>query len=165
MAIKPCAQPPSLRFLCAHPAHLLACGFGSGLSPFAPGTVGTLFAWGSFLLLRPWMSDFQMGVFLALSFVVGIFAVQKTGQNLGVCDHGSIVWDEIVPFWGVLFFCPPGYLWQFAAFLLFRLFDIVKPQPARFFDEKVKNGFGVMMDDAFAAAYTLLVLICAHALW
>ena len=151
-------KAPPLRFLLAHPAHLVACGFGSGLSPFAPGTVGTLFAWGSFLLLRPWLNDVEMGALLALSFVIGIFAVHKTGRDLGVCDHGSIVWDEVVPFWAVLFFCPPGWLWQGAAFLLFRLFDITKPQPARYFDEKVKNGFGVMMDDVVAAAYTLLVL-------
>ena len=151
-------KAPSLRFLLAHPAHLLACGFGSGLSPFAPGTVGTLFAWGSFLLLRPWMSHTQMLIFLLLCFIVGIAAVHKTGQDLGVCDHGSIVWDEIVPFWAVLLFCPPGWLWQGTAFLLFRLFDIVKPQPARFFDRQVKNGFGVMADDLVAAGYAVLVL-------
>ena len=73
-------------------------------------------------------------------------------------DHGSIVWDEIVPFWLVLAFCPTGWLWQATAFLLFRLFDITKPQPARFFDRKVKNGFGVMADDLVAAAYSIAVL-------
>jgi phosphatidylglycerophosphatase A len=82
----------------------------------------------------------------------------RPAVDLGVIDHGSIVWDEIVPFWLVLLFSPPLWLWQAAAFALFRLFDIVKPQPARYFDEKVKNGFGVMSDDLIAAGYTLLVL-------
>ena len=156
--IKITSKPPSLRFLFSHPAHLVACGFGSGLSPFAPGTVGTLFAWATFPLLRPWMSDFELLSFLIICFIGGVLAAHKTGNDLGVVDHGSIVWDEIVPFWLVLLFCPPGWAWQTLAFFLFRVFDIVKPQPARYFDEKVKNGFGVMTDDLFAGAYTVLVL-------
>lgn len=152
---------PSLAFLLAHPAHWIACGFGSGLSPIASGTVGTLFAWATFPLLRGALSDFQLLFLLLICFVVGVLAVHKTGQDLGVVDHGSIVWDEIVPFWLVLVFCPDDGLWQLAAFLLFRFFDIVKPQPARFFDEQVKNGFGVMADDLCAAGYTVLML----ALW
>jgi phosphatidylglycerophosphatase A len=151
-------KPPSLRFLFAHPAHLIALGFGSGLSPVAPGTAGTLFAWASFLPLRAAMGDMALLVVLAVCLVGGVFAVHKTGADLGVVDHGSIVWDEVVPFWLVLFFCPVGWIWQATAFALFRLFDIVKPQPARFFDRKVKNGFGVMADDLVAAGYALLVL-------
>ena len=156
------SKTPSLRFLFAHPAHLIACGFGSGLSPFAPGTAGTLFAWASFLLLRPWMEDAVLLGFLAICFAAGVFAVHKTGADLGVIDHGSIVWDEIVPFWLVLFFCPAGFLWQATAFVLFRLFDIFKPQPAKYFDQKVNNGFGVMADDLVAAAYSILVLVVLH---
>ena len=156
--VKISCKPPSLRFLFAHPAHLVACGFGSGLSPFAPGTVGTLFAWATFPLLRLWMGDFELLAFLVVCFIGGVLAAHRTGADIGVIDHGSIVWDEIVPFWLVLVFCPSGWLWQTTAFFLFRLFDIVKPQPARYFDEKVKNGFGVMTDDLIAGAYTLLVL-------
>jgi phosphatidylglycerophosphatase A len=156
--VKITSKPPSFRFLISHPAHLIACGFGSGLSPFAPGTVGTLFAWATFPLIRPWMSDVELIIFLLACFVGGVLAAHKTGADLGVVDHGSIVWDEIVPFWMVLMFCPAGLVWQAIAFLLFRVFDIVKPQPARFFDEKVKNGFGVMTDDFFAGAYTVLTL-------
>ena len=152
------SKPPTLRFLLAHPAHLVACGFGSGLSPFAPGTVGTLFAWLTFPLLRAAFDDFQLLAVLAACFVGGVLAVHRTGADLGVVDHGSIVWDEIVPFWLALLLCPPGWLWQTAAFLLFRVFDIVKPQPARYFDERVKNGFGVMSDDLVAGGYTILVL-------
>lgn len=152
------ADRPSWQFLLAHPAHLIACGFGSGLSPWAPGTVGTLFGWLSFSLLRPAMGDFELLTLIVVCFIAGVLAVDKTGVDLGVVDHGSIVWDEIVPFWLVLLFCPQHWLWQTTAFCLFRFFDISKPQPARYFDEQVKNGFGVMSDDLVAAAYTLLVL-------
>jgi phosphatidylglycerophosphatase A len=154
--IKTSKAPPP-RFLFAHPAHLVACGFGSGLSPVAPGTAGTLFAWASYPLLRS-MADPGLLAFLLACYVLGIFAVRRTGSDLGAVDHGSIVWDEIVPFWLVLFFCPPGWPWQAAAFLAFRFFDIVKPPPARFFDERVKNAFGVMADDLVAGVYTVLVL-------
>jgi phosphatidylglycerophosphatase A len=151
--------PPPLRFLLRHPAHFIACGLGSGLSPFAPGTAGTLFAWLTYPLLRQWMpDDGGFGLFLGLMFAVGVPACHITGAHLGEPDHGSIVWDEIVPFWAVLLLTPAGLLWQLAAFLWFRFYDIVKPQPARFFDERIKNGFGVMMDDVIAAGYTVLTL-------
>ena len=99
-------KPPSLRFLFSHPAHLIACGFGSGLSPFAPGTFGTLFAWASFLLFKPWLNELELAVLLLVCLLGGILAIHKTGADLGVVDHGSIVWDEIVPFWLVLAYCP-----------------------------------------------------------
>lgn len=164
---------PPVKFLFRDPAHLVACGFGSGLSPFAPGTAGTLFAWATYPLLRyAFPGDLACLLALALLFIFGIYACHVTGQRLGVVDHGSIVWDEIVPFWAVLTFIPPpwiasphgtflsvdGLLWQTAAFFLFRLFDIIKLPPAGFFDSKVKNGFGVMMDDLMAAGHTVLAL-------
>ena len=152
------SKAPSLRFLFSHPAHLVACGFGSGLSPFAPGTAGTLLAWATYPLLRNGMADAELLAFLLVCAVIGIFVVRRTGDDLGAVDHGSIVWDEIVPFWLVLFVCPPGWAWQAAAFAAFRFFDIVKPPPARFFDERVKNGFGVMADDFVAGLYTVLAL-------
>lgn len=157
--IKQPAKPPALRFLFRHPAHLVACGFGSGLSPVAPGTAGTLFAWAVFRLLDLWLDKEQLLGLFALCFVIGIYAVDKTGRDLEAADHGSIVWDEIVPFWLVLWYCPGNWSWQAAAFFLFRFFDIVKPQPARFFDQKVKNGVGVMMDDLVAAGYSILILM------
>ncbi len=153
------APAPPLKFLFHHPAHLIACGFGSGLSRFAPGTAGTAFAWLTFPWLHAYLnSDLGFGIFLVLAFAVGVAACQITGRALGVVDHGSIVWDEIVPFWGVLLLTPDSLLWQLAAFLWFRFYDIVKPYPANFFDSKVKNGFGVMMDDVIAAGYTVLTL-------
>ncbi len=157
-------KPPSLKFLFAHPAHFIACGCGSGLSQWAPGTVGTLFAWLSFILFRPWFSDLQLGMGFAVAYALGFWAIDCTGRSLGDPDHGSIVWDEIVPFWIVLLLTPSAFLWQAAAFALFRLFDIVKPQPARYFDQHVKNGFGVMADDAVAAGYTLLAIAALRVL-
>ena len=156
--------PPTWRFLLAHPAHILACGFGSGLSPVAPGTTGTLLEWLTYPWLRLWLSDTAFAAFLLLAFVVGIRACTKTGRDLGVPDHGAMVWDEIVPFWGVLLLCPADGWWQSAAFVLFRFFDIVKPPPARDIDRRMKGGLGVMLDDVVAAAYTLLVLATIKAL-
>jgi phosphatidylglycerophosphatase A len=149
---------PSLKFLFAHPAHFLALGCGSGLAPKAPGTFGTLFAWGSFLLFHPYFGDFQLLFLLAAAYLAGIWLIDVTGQALGDPDHGSIVWDEIVPFWLILLLTPDSFYWQLAAFMLFRYFDITKPQPARYFDQHVKNGFGVMADDLVAAGYTLICL-------
>jgi phosphatidylglycerophosphatase A len=152
------ANPPSIRFLLAHPAHFIACGCGSGLSRWAPGTVGTLFAWLAYPLLRPHFGEAQFALLLAAAYLGGIWCVQVAGRHLGEPDHGSIVWDEIVPFWLVLFMTPAGWAWQVAAFLLFRFFDIVKLPPAGWFDRNVKNGFGVMADDLCAAFHTLFVL-------
>lgn len=165
--------PPPFRFLFSHPAHFVACGLGSGLSPFAPGTAGTAFAWATYPLLRlAYPSEVAFALFLAFMFVFGIWCAHIAGRHLGMADHGAIVWDEIVPFWAVLTFVPvalvdsphgvhlspSGLAWQMAAFLLFRFFDIVKPPPAGWFDRRFKNGFGVMMDDAAAAAWTVLAL-------
>ncbi len=149
---------PNLGFLFSHPAHFFACGCGSGLSPWAPGTFGTLFAWFSFNLLRPHFTEFELLGGFVLAYLAGIWIIDKAGKALGDPDHGSIVWDEIVPFWIVLLMTPETWLWQTVAFALFRFFDITKPQPARYFDEHVKNGFGVMADDLVAAGYTLLCL-------
>ncbi|BAL26597.1 phosphatidylglycerophosphatase A [Azoarcus sp. KH32C] len=149
---------PTFRLLFSHPAHFISLGFGSGLSPRAPGTAGTLAAWLLYPLVRTPISDFVFLVLLASFFVAGIIAADRTGRALGVPDHGAIVWDEIVAFWLVLFFTPAGLIWQAVAFALFRFFDIVKPPPVRWADRRVKGGFGVMLDDLIAAGYAILVL-------
>lgn len=156
---------PDLKFLFAHPAHFVALGFGSGLSPLAPGTAGTLAAWLSFPWLKPFFSDAGFLLFLAIAFVLGALACARAGRALGVTDHGAIVWDEMVPFWLVLLMTPAGWLWQLAAFIWFRFFDIVKPQPARWIDVHMKHGLGVMLDDVVAAGYTLLVLALFKAIF
>jgi len=155
------AKPPTLRFLFGHPAHFLALGFGAGLSPVAPGTFGTLVALPLAALLRAYADDAAYLAAVAAAFVGGIWAAGRTGRDLGVGDHGAIVWDEVVAFLLVLFFVGSDPMREAFAFLLFRLFDIVKPPPARFIDREWHGGFGVMADDIVAAFYALIVL----ALW
>jgi phosphatidylglycerophosphatase A len=152
---------PSWRFLFSHPAHFIALGFGTGLSPVAPGTVGTLLALPLAALLRMLTGDVGYLLGVGVAFAVGVWAAQRTGSDLGVPDHGAIVWDEVAAFLLVLFFVGPDPWRQGVAFLLFRFFDIVKPPPARFIDREWHHGFGVMADDMVAAFYALLVL----ALW
>ena len=151
-----------LQFMCRHPAHLLAQGFGSGLSPVMPGTTGTLFGWASFAALTSalpaWFNAFHWALIIVAGFAIGIWACERTGRDMGVSDHGSMVWDEIIAFWLVLLFImPASFSTQLWAFVAFRFFDMVKPPPIRFFDRHVKGGFGVMWDDIFAAFYTLLL--------
>ncbi|NMG34650.1 phosphatidylglycerophosphatase A [Azoarcus sp. TTM-91] len=149
---------PTVRLLFSHPAHFISLGFGSGLAPKAPGTFGTLLAWLLYPLLRTPVSEFVFLALLASLFVAGIIAADRTGRALGEPDHGAIVWDEMVATWLVLLFAPKTLLWQAVAVALFRFFDIVKPPPVRWADRSFKGGFGVMLDDLFAAGYTVLAL-------
>ena len=155
---------PDLRFLLAHPAHLIALGFGSGLAPRAPGTVGTVLGLPLFWAITAIAPDLpNQLILIAATFLLGVWACARSGRALGVADHGGMVWDEIVAFALVLLFTPAGWAWQLAAFVLFRLFDIVKPWPIRFFDRRLKNGFGVMFDDLLAAGYAIACLqLAAH---
>ena len=156
---------PDLKFLFAHPAHLIAFGFGSGLAPKAPGTVGTLLGLPLFWLVMTAAPDFPNRLILLIAaFLLGVWACGRTGRALGVADHGGMVWDEIVAFALVLLFVPAlpfppaGWLWTTVAFALFRLFDILKPWPIRLADARLKNGFGVMFDDLLAALYAIAVI-------
>lgn len=148
---------PDFKLLMAHPAHFLALGAGAGLAKKAPGTFGTLLGLPLFFLIVPLQIDLQISIIFIL-FLVGIYCCEKTGQTLGVSDHGSIVWDEIVAMMLVLTFTPLQWQWWLAAFALFRLFDIWKPAPIRQCDAKIKGGLGVMMDDILAAVYAILSL-------
>jgi phosphatidylglycerophosphatase A len=152
---------PNFSFVASHPAHFIAFGFGSGLAPIAPGTAGTLAALPLYWLIKPFFGDFEFLVLLGAAFVLGVWACERTGRDLGVADYGGMVWDEIVAFWLVLLLIPGGWLWQAVGFVLFRLFDIVKPPPIDYFDATLKGGLGVMFDDAVAAFYVLLLI----ALW
>ncbi|WP_296448053.1 phosphatidylglycerophosphatase A family protein [Rhodoferax sp. UBA5149] len=163
---------PSARFMLSHPAHFIAMGFGSGLSPLAPGTAGTLWAWLAFLVLQPWMNDTRWAMLIAMSLPVGWWACTVTAKHMRVLDPGSIVWDEIAAFWLVLWLVTPaGFLGQLVAFALFRFFDAVKPGPVGWADGLFhdvdtatdpaawrKAGCGIMLDDFVAAACALLVI-------
>lgn len=149
---------PSVRFLVGRPSHFLALGLGSGLSRVAPGTFGTLAGWILFYPLSMVLPPLGWALFLPVAFLIGVWACGATGRDLGVSDHGAIVWDEVVAIWCILVFLPFDWRWHLAGVLVFRFFDILKPPPIRYFDENIKGGFGVMWDDLCAAFYSLLVL-------
>lgn len=153
----PNSRLPSIRFLFSHPNHFISLGFGSGLAKVAPGTFGTLAGLPLFWLIAQYSVVLQLTVIAAL-FVIGIYFCGYTGKALGIVDHGSIVWDEIVAIMLVLTFTPQQWQWWLAAFVLFRLFDIWKPSPIRQLEAKFKNGFGVMFDDLLAAVYAIASL-------
>lgn len=150
-------QHPTCKLLLSHPAHFFALGAGSGLAKKAPGTFGTAAGLPLFWLIHTQTLTTQLAI-IGLLFLVGIYICDKTGKALGVSDHGSIVWDEIVAIMLVLTFTSYQWQWWLAAFLLFRLFDIWKPFPIRQCDAKVKGGLGVMLDDLLAALYAILSL-------
>jgi phosphatidylglycerophosphatase A len=162
----------TIGFMWRHPARWIALGFGSGLSPAAPGTVGTLWAWISFLVLDRWLGPIDWAVLIALSSVVGWWACTRTARDLGVADPGQIVWDEVVAFWLVLWLVTPAGFWmQATAFALFRYFDAAKPGPVRWADALFKDsrsgwlrGLGILFDDFVAAGCTLLVIALGLAL-
>lgn len=150
---------PNLRFLFSHPNHFISLGFGSGLAKKAPGTFGTLAGLPLFWLIAQYSVTQQL-LIIATLFIIGIYFCAYTGKALGIVDHGSIVWDEIVAIMLVLTFTPQQWQWWLAAFILFRLFDIWKPYPIRQLEAKFKNGFGVMFDDLLAAIYAIVSLQC-----
>jgi phosphatidylglycerophosphatase A len=154
---------PDGRFLFSHPAHFIALGAGSGLSRLAPGTVGTLWAWAAFGVLQSWLSSAQIGWVIAATAIVSIWAGMRTAQHLQVMDPGSIVIDEIVAFWLILWFVTPTTFWgQLGAFVLFRYFDAAKPGPVGWADRTFKGfgwrgGFGILFDDLVAAFCVLVI--------
>ena len=159
----------SVGFMVAHPAHLIALGFGAGLSPIAPGTVGTLWAWLSFLALSLVLDPAGWGWLIAVGVPVCWWSSTVTARNLGVADPSAIVVDEIVAFWAVLWLVMPVGFWgQLIAFTLFRFFDAAKPWPVAWADARFKlrpgehigwrQGFGIVLDDGVAALCTLLVM-------
>lgn len=160
---------PGWRMLLRSPLHALSFGFGSGLSPVAPGTVGTLWAWGAFALLDRWLSPAAWALVLLLGLGLGWWACTRTAQALRTADPGAIVWDEVLAFWLILWLITPaGWGLQLAAFALFRFFDAAKPGPVGWADRLFKGrpgqppgwaqGWGILFDDLVAALCTLLVL-------
>jgi phosphatidylglycerophosphatase A len=151
------------RAVLGHPAGWMASGFGSGLSPYAPGTAGSAAA------LIPWLGlrELPMPVVvlvIVVAFVVGVWASNVVIERLRISDPGVIVWDEFVGQWITLLpllIWPAHWVWMLAGFFLFRLFDVWKPWPCSWADRRVKGGFGVMLDDALAGVYAGVVLALA----
>ena len=143
--------PPELL---RNPLHLVSLGFGSGLAPFAPGTFGTLAAIPFYLLFAQLTWPYYLGI-VVLGFVAGVYLCSYTSTALGVHDHSGIVWDEFVGFWITMIAVPVTWQWILVGFVLFRLFDVVKPWPVKIADKRMKGGFGIMFDDVLAGLYAL----------
>ena len=162
--LAPPLRRPTARFMLSHPAHWIALGFGAGLSPAAPGTAGTLWAWVAYVVLQIYLTPAQIGWVILASAVVGWWACTVCARNMRIMDPGAIVWDEVVAFWLVLWLVmPTGLLGQAVAFGLFRYFDAAKPGPVAWADGLFKGfgprgGFGILFDDLVAAGCTLFVI-------
>ncbi|TNE79224.1 MAG: phosphatidylglycerophosphatase A [Gammaproteobacteria bacterium] len=148
---------PSFAQLLKNPVHLLAFGFGSGLSPKGPGTAGTVVG----LLLWPLLAWLPLPGYLlvvVIASLVGFYLCGKTARDMGVHDHQGIVWDEMAGYWLTMTALPMTWGWALAGFVLFRLFDIWKPWPIRWFDRNVHGGVGIMVDDLLAGACAWAIL-------
>lgn len=163
-AINAATIRPDRRFLFASPVHFLALGFGSGLSPKAPGTAGSLAAVPIYALLYLAMPPQLIFLLCIPLFALGIWLCDRTTRALGVQDHPAIVWDEMVAVWLVLAALPESLPWAAAGVVLFRVFDIWKPAGIRKLDHSVGGGLGIMLDDLVAALYTLLLCYLLRAL-
>ncbi|WP_396588568.1 phosphatidylglycerophosphatase A [Bermanella sp. R86510] len=141
-----------------NPIHALAFGLGSGLSPKAPGTTGTIAALPIYWFLLADLSPMLFALIVIATFIVGVWVSEKTSQDLGVHDHGGIVIDEWVGMWITLFMAPKVLWVMFVGFVLFRFFDVLKPWPIKWLDQHVKGGFGIMIDDVLAGVMALVCL-------
>ena len=143
--------------LLLNPVHCLSLGFGSGLTPRIPGTMGTLIGVLLFILLPELDWKIYISI-VTLAFIVGIFLCGHTARALNTHDHPGIVWDEIVGYFITMFMVPKSGLWILIGFVLFRIFDILKPWPISLADKKVHGGFGIMLDDYIAGVFALIVI-------
>lgn len=141
----------------SNPLYFMAFGFGSGLLAIAPGTWGTVVAIPIYLLISHF-SVLNYFVLLVITFVVGIWVCDKVSKELGVHDYSGIVWDEIFGYLFTMFMAPKSFFWVFVGFIVFRIFDIWKPQPIKYIDKTVKGGLGIMLDDLIAAIFAWMVL-------
>lgn len=140
----------------------LALGFGSGLSPVAPGTAGTLVA----VPLAWVLKDLPLAAYatsLLVFTVFGAWICGRVGSRIGVTDHGALVWDEFVGYWLAVMLVPQHWGWLLAGFVVFRVLDIFKPWPIRALERRVPGGWGVMLDDVLAGAMALGLLAVAQA--
>lgn len=149
---------PTWRFITSRPVYFLAFGIGTGLSPKAPGTVGTLVGYPLYFLMIAYLPFEVVMCVLAVMYLIGIWICDVAGKAVGLADHPGIVWDEIIAMALVLCYSPQNIYGYIGAFVAFRLFDIIKPWPINLIDERMKNGHGVMLDDLLAAGYSIALI-------
>lgn len=157
------ARTRSPASLMRDPGHCLSLGLGSGCISRAPGTWGSLAG----VLLYSLFFWVPLPVYMALvvaAFLGGIYLCGRTARALGVHDDGAIVWDEFVGVWIALAFQPTGWMWIAAAFVAFRVFDIIKPWPIGWLDRRISGGMGIMVDDVLAGLYALAALLAVQAI-
>lgn len=141
-----------------NPWHLLATGFGSGLSPIIPGTMGSLAAI-PFWLLMDKLPVWSCWVIIVVGFWFGCWICERTSHDMRIHDHGSIVWDEFIGMWITLMAIPVvSVQWVLTGFVIFRIYDMWKPWPIRIFDRRVGGGFGIMIDDIIAAIFAYVTI-------
>lgn len=144
-----------------HWVHFLAFGLGSGAAPKAPGTFGTLAAIPLYLLLAQ-LPIAAYAIAIIAAFVFGVYLCDQASKDMGVHDHGGIVWDEFVGYWIAMIALPFHWVWIIAGFVLFRVFDILKPWPISWLDKRVHGGFGIMIDDVIAGIFAAVILQIAY---
>lgn len=140
-----------------NPWHCLATGFGTGIATIAPGTFGTLVGIPLFLLLQP-LPLWAYCLVTIMLFCAGIWICEQAARDLGVHDHPGIVWDEVVGYLVTMIGVPADWLWILTGFILFRIFDILKPWPIKLIDQRVTGGLGIMLDDLIAGMFSLMII-------
>lgn len=150
-------KTPTAKQVFTNPIHFLAFGFGSGLSPKAPGTMGTLVAIPLFYLMSE-LTLISYTILLIFITIISFYIAGKSAELLGIHDHGGIVIDEICGYLVTMIMAPVTWQAVILGFILFRFFDIFKPWPIKFFDQHISGGIGIVVDDLMAGIYALLSL-------
>ena len=139
------------------PVVLFASGFGAGCAPIAPGTAGTMVAIPFVYLIQMLGLEVFIAVTVAIS-LIGIGICGQAAKNLGTHDHPGIVFDEIAGYFITMIAAPSGWVWIVIGFVLFRLFDILKPWPISWLDRRIGGGLGIMLDDIVAGVFALICM-------
>lgn len=149
--------PPLPESVWKNPWHFIAFGFGSGTLPIAPGTFGTLMAVPFYLVMQHW-SNLTYFIVIFIAMLASMWLCTKVSREIGIEDHQGMCIDEFIGYWVTMFAAPQGIVWIITGFILFRLFDIWKPFPIGYVDDKMQSGAGMILDDVLAGVYACIIL-------